>query len=273
MKTNKSAWIWHTVLIIWVVLILFPLIYAASNSFKTLSDAYNNVFSLIPKEFTLDNYRHIFARQDFVNIALNTLKVASGVTIFKLLTSILAAYAFVFLEMKGKNIIYFLMISTMFIPFSVTMIPNYLTISQMSLRDTLFGVMLPQFADALGIFLIRQSMRSVPKALIEYARLENVSHFNLLKDILFPMIRPHIISTGIIFFINSWNEFVWPVLILKSENNYTLSLALQMYISSEGGTDFTIAMSVSIITIILPIILFIIFKKQIISTFSTSGIK
>lgn len=103
MKTNKSAWIWHTVLIIWVVLILFPLIYAASNSFKTLSDAYNNVFSLIPKEFTLDNYRHIFARQDFVNIALNTLKVASGVTIFKLLTSILAAYAFVFLEMKGKK--------------------------------------------------------------------------------------------------------------------------------------------------------------------------
>ena len=103
--------------------------------------------------------------------------------------------------------------------------------------------MLPQLADALGIFLMRQSMRSVPNSIIEYARLEGIGHWKMLKDLIIPMIKPNIISTGIIFFINAWNEFVWPVLMIRSTDNYTLSLALQMYISSEGGTDFTIGLT------------------------------
>lgn len=130
-----------------------------------------------------------------------------------------------------------------------------------------------QLADALGIFLMRQSMRGVPNSIIEYAHLESIGHGKMLKDIILPMIKPNIISTGIIFFVNSWNEFVWPVLMIRSAKKYTLSLALQMYISSEGGTDFTIAMSVSILTMIVPIVLFLIFQRQIISTFSTSGLK
>ena len=88
---------------------------------------------------------------------------------------------------------------------------------------------------------------------------------------LIPLVRPSIISTGIIFFINSWNEYVWPVLILKSKENYTLSLALQMYISAEGGTEFTIAMAVSVLTMLIPLVLYIIFQRYIINTFAASG--
>lgn len=273
MKTDRTAIVWHILLLTGVVLLLFPLVYAFSNSFKTLQDAFNNVFSLIPEEFTLDNYRHVFERQNFLRITLNTFTIASMVTLFKVFTSLLAAYGLVFFRFRGKNLVYFILISTMFIPFSVTMIPNYITISSWGLRDTLVGVMLPQLADALGIFLMRQSMRSVPNSIIEYAQLEGIGHWKMLKDLIIPMIKPNIISTGIIFFINAWNEFVWPVLMIRSTDNYTLSLALQMYISSEGGTDFTIAMSVSVITMIVPIVLFLIFQRQIISTFSTSGLK
>lgn len=273
MKIDRTAVLWHAVLIAAVVIVLFPLVYAFSNSFKTLQDAFNNVFSLLPKEFTLDNYRHVFARQDFARITMNTLTVATVVTVFKVITSVLAAYGLVFFDFRGKNTVYFLLISTMFIPFSVTMIPNYMTISSWGLRDTLVGVMLPQLADALGIFLMRQSMRTVPQSILEYARLEGIGHGRMLKDMILPMIKPNILSTGIIFFINSWNEFVWPVLMIRSSDKYTLSLALQMYISSEGGTDFPIAMSVSILTMVLPIVLFLIFQRQIISTFTTSGLK
>ena len=88
-----------------------------------------------------------------------------------------------------------------------------------------------------------------------------------------PLVRPSIISTGIIFFINSWSEYVWPVLILKSKENYTLSLALQMYISAEGGTEFTIAMAVSVLTMLIPLVLYIIFQRYIINTFAASGLK
>ena len=129
------------------------------------------------------------------------------------------------------------MLSTMFIPFTVTMIPNYLMISKIGLRDCIWGVALPQFADVLGIFLLRQSMRGIPKALIEASRMEGIGNLKIMKDIVIPLVRPSILTTGIIFFINSWNEYVWPVLILKTKENYTLSLALQMYISAEGGTD------------------------------------
>ena len=153
------------------------------------------------------------------------------------------------------------------------MIPNYLTISQLGLRDSLWGVILPQLSDATGIFLLRQSMRTIPKSLIEVTELENINHFKRMRDIIVPMVKPSIISTGIMFFINSWNEYVWPVLILKTKENFTLPLALQLFISAEGGTDFTIAMAVSVITMIIPLILYIIFQKHIIDTFTSSGIK
>ena len=165
------------------------------------------------------------------------------------------------------------MLASMFIPFTVTMIPNSLMISTIGLSDKIWGVALPQLADVLGIFLLRQSMRGIPRALIEAARMENVKNLKIMRDIIIPLVRPSIISTGIIFFINSWNEYVWPVLILKSKENYTLSLALQMYISAEGGTEFTIAMAVSVMTMIVPLTLYILFQRYIINTFAMSGIK
>jgi sn-glycerol 3-phosphate transport system permease protein len=215
----------------------------------------------------------VFTRLDFLRITFNTLLTASAVTVFKTVTSILAAYAFVSFEWRWKGALYFAMISTIFIPFSVTMIPNYLTISRLGLGDTLLGVILPQLADATGILLIRQSMKTIPKSILEVAGMENSSSIRTLRDIVIPLVKPAVISTGIIFFINSWNEYVWPVLVLKSREKYTLSLALQMYISSEGGTEFTIAMAVSVLTMIVPLTLYLIFQRYIISTFTASGIK
>ena len=274
MKTKLNSEIkWHIILAIFVVVSLFPIIFAISSSFKSLGEAYNNVLGIIPNDPTLNNYIEVFKRLPFAKITGNTFFIATSVTLFKVITSILAAYAFVYFDFKYKNILYFVMISTIFIPFTVTMIPNYLTISQLGLRDSLMGVILPQLSDATGIFLLRQSMRTIPKSLIEVAQLENINHFKRMRDIVIPIVKPAIISTGIMFFINSWNEYVWPVLILKTKEIFTLPLALQLFISSEGGTDFTVAMAVSVITMIIPLILYIIFQKHIINTFTSSGIK
>ncbi|MDD3137675.1 MAG: carbohydrate ABC transporter permease [Lachnospiraceae bacterium] len=273
MKIKKTQWIWHLILILCVIILLFPILFAISNSFKTLSDAYKNVFELIPLHPTLENYKKVFENLPFVKITINTFIIATVVTLCKTITSLLAAYAFVYLPFKGKNTLYFIMLATMFIPFTVTMIPNYLMISRIGLTDSMWGVMLPQLADVLGIFMLRQAMRGIPKSLIEVVNLEKVGNLKILSDIVVPLIRPSIMSIGIIFFINSWNEYVWPVLILKTKDNYTLSLALQMYISAEGGTDFTVAMAVSVMTMVVPVILYLIFQKFIINTFAMSGIK
>lgn len=273
MKTKSGVAVCHAVLMLSALIMIFPVIYAVSNSFKTLSDAYNSVFQLIPSAPTVENYLHVMEKLPIIRITLNTFFIAAMVTLFKTVTSLLAAYSFVYFDYRGKKGIYFLMLMTMFIPFTVTMIPNYLMISKIGLRDNILGVALPQFADVLGIFLLRQAMRGIPKALIEAAQMENIGNIKILRDIIIPLVRPAILTTGIIFFINSWNEYVWPVLILKTKENYTLSLALQMYISSEGGTDFTVAMAVSVITMIVPLVLYLIFQRFIINTFAASGVK
>ncbi|MEW9122225.1 MAG: carbohydrate ABC transporter permease [Thermotaleaceae bacterium] len=264
---------WHMMLGIFVMIALFPIVFAISSSFKELSEAYQHAFRLIPRNPTLGNYMQVFTRLPFLQITQNTFFIAASVTLFKTITAIFAAYAFVYFDFKYKNILYFVLISTIFIPFTVTMIPNYLTISKLGFSDKLLGVILPQLSDATGIFLIRQAMRTIPPSLIEVARLDKIGHFKTLKDIVVPLVKPAVISSGIMFFINAWNEYVWPVLILKSKDKFTLPLALQLFISSEGGTDFTIAMAVSVITMIIPLILYIIFQKYIINTFASSGIK
>ncbi|ASS89103.1 carbohydrate ABC transporter permease [Aeribacillus pallidus] len=274
MKIKRSVAIpWHIIFIITIIILLYPIVFALGSSFKTLEDAYNNVLNIVPLNPTFENYITFFNSLPAFKITLNTFIIASVATIFKLITSFLAAYAFVFLQFKGKNILYFMLISTIFIPFTVTMIPNYLIISGIGLVNSVWGVILPQLANALGIFLMRQSMKTIPISLIEAAKLDHIGHARIMKDIVLPLVRPAVTSTGIWFFITTWNEYVWPVLILKSKENYTLPLALQMYISSEGGTNFTVAMAVSVITMIIPLTLYLIFQKYIIGTFTSSGIK
>jgi sn-glycerol 3-phosphate transport system permease protein len=269
----KTKVFWYSVFTVFSLLMLYPIVFAISNSFKTLSESLVTGLSLIPLAPTLENYATLFQRLDIVRIIFNTFFIAVTVTVFKLLTSIFAAYALVFFDFKFKNVLYFILIATIFIPFTMTMIPNFLTISRLGLLDNPIGVILPQLADALGIFLMRQSMRMIPKSLIEYARLEKLGHLRIMRDIVVPLTKPAIISTGIIFFINSWNEFVWPMLILRANENFTLPLALQMFVSGEGGSDFTTIMALAVVTMVVPLILFLIFQRHIISTFISSGVK
>jgi sn-glycerol 3-phosphate transport system permease protein len=263
------TWIFIAIMIIW----LMPILFALGISFRTLQDVYNNVLAIFPLSPTLKNYSQLFEQLPLLKIIMNNFTIATTVTILKLGTSFLAAYAFVYFSFKGKRPLYFILIATIFIPFTVTMVPNYLMLSKVGITDNAMGVILPQIADAAGIFLLTQVMRSIPYSLIESAKLEDVSDFRIMKDLVLPLIRPQLTSVGIWFFVNSWNEFVWPSLILKSKESYTLPLALQMFISSEGGTNFAVAMAVSVITMSIPLLLYLIFQKYIIGTFTSSGIK
>lgn len=261
---------WHILLIALVLISVLPIVFTTLGAFQTMSALTNGTWL---GGFTLDNFKQISASMPIAQITLNTLVVALFCTLFKIVTSTLAAYAFAYFRFPGKNVLYVLLISTIFIPFTVTMIPNYLTISKLGLLDTTVGVILPQLADATGIFLIRQSMRSIPKSLIEIAHLDGIKELRIMTDIVLPVCRPAVVATGIIFFINSWNEYVWPTLILRSKANFTLSLAMQMFTDSEGGTEFTIIFAMAVVAMILPVVLYLIFQRQIISTFASSGIK
>lgn len=272
-KWNWKTIIWLIVFIIVITVWLFPVIFAIGTSFRPLQDVYNNVLNIIPLNPTIENYLTLFDRLPMLRIIFNTFTVAFLVTFLKLIISFLASYAFVYFDFKGNKLIYFILLASIFIPFTVTMIPNYLLFARLGINDNILGVIFPQVADAAGILLLNQAMRTIPYSLIEVAHLDNVGDRRIMKDLVLPMIRPQVTSAGIWFFVNSWNEFIWPSIILTSTRNYTLPLALQMFISAEGGTNFSVAMAVSVVTMSIPLILYIIFQKHIIGSFTSSGIK
>lgn len=263
---------WHIPLVLLSAVAILPVLFALLYSFKPLQSIFGGG-GILSGGFTLDNYAVIAEKLPIVKITLNTLAVSIIVTVFKLITSILAAYAFAFTSFRGKSVLYFVMISTIFIPFTVTMIPNYITISKLKLFDQVLGIVLPQLADASGIFLLRQTMRSIPKSLLEITELDNIGRMRALRDVVLPICRPTIVATGIIFFINSWNEYVWPTLILRQKENYTLSLAMQLFSNAEAGTEFTAVMAMAVISMLIPVVLYLIFQRYIMSTFASSGIK
>lgn len=263
----------HLLFIVILIIIIYPLLFIIANSFKPLKEAYQTITSLIPQPFTLENFRYLFDNLPILKITGNTFFIASIITVVKLIVAFFAAYSFTYCRIKGKKIWYLVIIGTMFIPFTVSMIPNYLLIAKLNLINTTWGVILPQFADAMGIFLLTQTMREIPASLLDVAALDNIKQPAIMGKIVFPLTRHAITSTGIWFFITSWNEYVWPVLILRTVENYTLPLAMQTYISSEGGTNFTVAMSISLITMFVPLVLYAIFQKYIIGTFVSAGIK
>ena len=263
----------HILLMMIVIIMLYPVAFAVGASFKPQNEIFSNVLNFFTANPTLSNFARAVERINYFKVVWNTFAIAFCVMAFKVFTSYLCAYAFVFLDFPLKRFLYFVLISTMFIPFTVTMIPNYITISKLGLRDNIIGVMLPQLSDAMGIMLLRQQMRTIPKSLIEVGKLEKSSHFTIMTQIVLPIVKPGVISTAIIFFINSWNEYVWPRLILKTIENYTLSLALQLFVDSEAGSGMGICMAMCVLTMLIPLILFIIFQRQIMATYASSGIK
>ncbi len=274
MKTkNKKYIFWHIPFIFLMVISLYPIVFGISNSFKTLQDAYHTILQLIPRNPTLENFKYLSESLPIVKITMNTFFIASVTTLVRLTISFLVAYALTFFKFTGKRLLYFALISTIFIPFTVIMIPNYLMMSEYKLLNNNWGVILPQLADATGIFLLVQTMRQIPKPIIEAAKIDNISDLQIIKGIVLPITRHALFSTGIWYFITTWNEYVWPRLILNKVENYTLPIAIQNFISAEGGTNFTVAMAVTVITIIFPLGLYLIFQKYIIGSFSSSGIK
>lgn len=274
MKINMKKEIpCHILLIAAVVISLWPVVFMLSASLKELNQVFQSPLNPLPFPPTLENYQTVLSRFPIMQFVGNTFFIAFFVTLFKIITSLLAGFAFVYYRFKGREMLFNCMLMTFFIPVTVLIMPNYLFMSHLGLLNTPYGVILTELADGMGIFLMRQAMRSIPEALFESAVLEGAGPMCILRTIVFPLVRPSVIAVGIMFFINSWNEYFWPLLILKDKSQYTLSLALQMFISAEGGSEWGIAMAVAVLTSLPPLILYIFCQKFILNTFMQAGVK
>ena len=274
MKTKfKDEWQWHLLLCLAVFCSLWPVVFMLSTSLKDLNQVFEATLNPLPWPPTFDNYTYVMRSFPLLRYIGNTFLIAAVVTACKAATSVMAAFAFVYYDFKYKESIFNAMLLTFFIPITVLIMPNYLLVAKLGLLDTPWGVMLPALVDGMGIFLMRQTMRGIPRPLLEAAILDGAKPHQILLKVVLPLIKPSVLAVGILFFINSWNEYFWPLLILQDKANLTLPLALQMFISAEGGSEWGVAMAVATLTSLPPLVLYVFCQRFIISTFMQSGVK
>ncbi|WP_054955880.1 carbohydrate ABC transporter permease [Paenibacillus dakarensis] len=265
--------LWHLPLLVTLVISFFPLVWMVSTALKETDQIFTDFLNPIPLPLTFEHFHHAISTTPMFGFITNSFIVALTATIFQLLTSIVAAYALTQFRFWGREIAFYLIIASMFIPVLVTMLPNYLLLSDWGLLNTYAAIILPQLANGMGVFFLRQAFRTIPKALLESAQVEGANEWQRMWLIVVPAVRPMIVAIGIIFFINVWNEYFWPLMVINDEKMFTIPLALQLFINSEGGTAWGPMMAVATVASIPPILAFLTVQKHIISSFLSSGVK
>ena len=275
MKNKFLNVVKYVLLSIWAIIVLFPFYWMILTSLKSYG-AYNSEY--IPKFFTLsptlENYFNAFTSVSLGKYLLNTVIFTILTTTIMLVVTILAAFAFSRLEFKGKNILFTLLLSLMMIPNELVIITNFVTITDLNLRNTFLGLILPSITSVFYIYLLKENFEAIPDELYKAAKVDGASDFKYLIKIMVPMCKPTIITVIILKVIECWNSYVWPRLITDDENYFLVSNAIQTIRESGFGRENIPAMMAAVVVISVPlIILFLIFHKKIMEGVSRGGIK
>ena len=276
-KSNNtlSTIVKYTLLIAWALVVLFPFYWMVLTSFKSYS-AYNGEY--IPKFYvlspTLENYVSAFTSVPLAKYLLNTVIFTVSTTAVMCIVTILAAFAFSRLEFKGKNLLFTLFLSLMMIPNELVIITNFVTITDMNLRNTFLGLILPSISSIFYIYLLKENFEGIPDELYKAAKVDGTSDFKYLTKVMIPICKPTIITIIILKAIECWNSYVWPRLITDDENYFLVSNAIQTIRESGFGRENIPAMMAAVVVMSIPlIIIFLIFHKKIMEGVSRGGTK
>lgn len=260
---------------LWAVIVLFPFYWMILSSVKSYS-SYNSEY--IPKFFTLSptlqNYKDAFTTVPLAKYFLNTLIFTLATTALMLLVIILAAYAFARLQFRGKELVFTLFLALMMIPNELVIITNFVTITNLGLRNTFIGLILPSVTSVFYIYLLKESFAGVPDELYYAAKVDGTSDFRYLTKVMLPICRPTVITVIILKIIECWNSYVWPRLITDDEAYYLVSNGIQAIRENGFGRENIPAMMAAVTVISLPlIVLFLVFRSRIMEGVSRGGVK
>ncbi len=265
----------YLLLTLWAVMVLFPFYWMLLTSVKSYS-AYNSEY--IPTLFTLSptmqNYADAFTTVPLADYFLNTLIFTVVTTAVMLAVTVLAAFAFARLDFRGKDVVFVAFLSLMMIPSELVVITNFVTITDLNLRNTFMGLILPSVTSVFYIYLLKENFEQVPNELYLAAKVDGTSDFKYLRRVLIPICRPTIITITILKVIECWNAYVWPRLITDDENYFLVSNGIQTIRESGFGRENIPAMMAAVVSISVPlIVLFLIFRKKIMAGVARGGTK
>lgn len=250
----------YTFLIITSLVTLVPFIWMLAASFMLDGDA--SVFppAFIPDPLTFTQYEILFERLNVSRNFFNSLFLSVTVTFISLFFNSMAGYAFAKYKFKGKNKLFNLLLSSMIIPSQVTMLPLFLMLKSLGLINTYMAIIIPGLANIFGIFLIRQYVMSIPDSLLEAARIDGGTDFQIYRKVIIPLATPILVTLAIFTFLGTWNDFLWPLIALTDNSMYTLPVALAN-LMGEHTKDPELMMAGSVITIVPVIIVFLVLQK------------
>ncbi len=270
MKNIKSTLV--TLLSILIGLIwLVPFIWLVGTAFSEPS----YVMSFLPTtKFTLDNIKYVWNAVPFGQYYLNTLTIVTATFIIQFFTSTIAAYALAVMDFKGKTLVFIIIFMQIIIPNDVLITPNFMTLSELGLTDTKIGIMLPFLGSAMAIFLLRQTFKSIPKALSEAALIDGANLWQIIWKVYMPNAKPAYLSFSVISVSYHWNNYLWPLIVTNSPTNRTLTVGLAIFAKSkEANMQWANVTAATFIIIIPLLIAFFFTQKQFMNSFVGAGIK
>lgn len=263
---------YYVVSIVLAVIALIPFMWMISTSLKSRGALMSIPIEWIPAEPTLDGYAKVFSRFPFLRTIGNSLLIFVAYTLITLISASMAAFAFAKLRFRGSGAILSVYIATMMIPTQVTMIPLFVVMNRLGLIDSYASVILPSMFKPFAVFLLVQQMKTIPNDYIDAARIDGAGLFQTYRKVALPLCIPTLATLAVTTFMESWNDYLWPLLMLTDRNKMTLPIALST-LNGQYSTEYNVLMAGSLISMIPIIIIYIAAQKQFKSGLMAGGIK
>jgi ABC-type glycerol-3-phosphate transport system permease component len=260
----------HVVLGIMAFVSIFPVYWLYATSLRRPADAV--LATPFPWPISFDNFIHVWQQIPIGHMLVNTFGMALAVAGCQLMVAIFAAYGFAMWEFPGKNLLFLLFLGSWLVPFQVTMIPNYVQIAQWGLLGTIAGVVVPNMCSAFAVMLLRQHMRSFPRELLDAARMDGRSHWSTLWTVVLPNMRHALAALGIMLFIEAWNNYLWPALILAKQPGSLIQIGIRSFLG-EAGDDWGGMMAAAGMACIPIFLIYIFLQRYIVDAFVRSGLR
>ncbi len=258
--------------IVIAVAALAPLVWMVSASLMPSGEASTFPPPFFPRVITFEHYAGVLTRLNLARALFNSVVLAVSVTVISLVFNSMAGYAFAKYRFRGRDPLFKFLVASMFVPAQITMLPLFLMLNKMGFVNSYIGVIIPGLANIFGIFLIRQFAMSIPDSFIEAARMDGASDFRIYWSLILPLCKPILITLAIFTFMGTWNDFLWPLIVMTDDSMYTLPVALAN-LSLEHVQDTELMMAGAVITIAPVLILFAAVQKYYMSGIIAGGLK
>ncbi|WP_317366652.1 carbohydrate ABC transporter permease [uncultured Tyzzerella sp.] len=263
-----------TIINILIFLVFFiPFYWMILTSLKTLGQTLKMPPSFFVSEPQFNNFVQVFKNIPFMNMLKNSVIVTVSVILCQLITVIPAAYAFARFRFKGKNILFAITLLTMMIPAQLIFLPVFLLFSKLNLINSYISLILPSACSAFSIFMLRQNFKQVPEELLEAARLDKANEWKILTKIMLPIAKPTVVTMLLLTFINSWNDYFWPLVLTTNNDVRPLTVGISSLRQVEGGISYQILMAGNVLLVVPIIVVFLLAQKHIIKAFTYMGEK